>query len=67
MTLALLLSAQPLVPGYPAVARGYLSLSQQATTALVATSWPEGSDEGPISDSLNQTVERAVWNANRLT
>jgi hypothetical protein len=67
MTLATLLAAQPLVPGYPDIARGYLDLSKQAATALAATSWPEGSDGKPLSQSLNQTVERAVWNATRLT
>lgn len=51
---------------YPDIARGYVALAAPLTAALAAASYPEGSADEPVVESLNQTVERATWNLERL-
>lgn len=47
---------------YPETARYYLGLAAHDASALAATS-----AGNPVLESLDQTVERATWNTERLT
>jgi hypothetical protein len=51
---------------YPAIIRSYVSLAAPLTAALAADTYPDDSPDEPVVESLNQTVERATWNLERL-
>lgn len=48
---------------YPEIARYYLGLARPDASALAAASVGPGA----VLESLDQTVERATWNTERLT
>ncbi len=50
----------------PDIARYFLALSLEETTRLASVSYPDDSPDKPVIESLNQTVERAVWTAAKL-
>lgn len=50
----------------PEVARYFLALSLEETTRLASDSYPNDASAKPVIESLNQTVERAVWTAAKL-
>lgn len=51
---------------YSSVAFYYLDLAAVRAGEEAAHAWPPGSDEIPVTTSLDQTVQRSVSDTNRL-
>jgi hypothetical protein len=52
---------------YTQIASDYLELARVVTRVAAATTWPEGSPLLPVSESLDDSVQRTQWSTDRLT
>lgn len=52
---------------YTQIAGYYLALARGLTSTAATTPWPEGSALLPVSESLNDSVQRSQWSTDRLT
>jgi hypothetical protein len=51
---------------YTQIASLYLAAAAKRSGEEAAHAWPEGSDEIPVTTSLDHTVQRSVSDTNRL-
>jgi len=48
------------------IASVYLAQAAPLAASAASTTYPDGSDAIPVAEALNDSVQRTIWNTNRL-